>query len=328
MNTTTPELIDARKNNVPYIGGYSTTDLYNGMRKMPPGTILDAGALVHNSNTYTATTGEHLQPDAVEKALATFAPINVCNRVFDPDPFKPYSSNHVKYCSAGTTTLTGSTGSPISTFQPSNGNTVDDVQVSITHFCQPWHVTNSQFQSGARIEDALAENLLVLGQSVVNALCANFTTSNFSQTHTAAEASFALSDAAKVHGLLKKSASKALILDSQYFSNLSHTAGFDSGTNFGWSGGIYQQSAGWSSAGSKVRGVGLCPQAVLVVTGVLLPMRTQIVKQSFITLGQTGLVIEYNRWLSTADRVQWASLDLVFGTGVADGAAAVLVLEP
>lgn len=325
MTQTTQNTIDP-KAHFPFVGSLTTHDFFNAANKLAPGSAFDLSGIVQNSNTFIASPPPYLQPDAVEAIKDTFAPLSLFARTFDPDPMKPNVGNVIKFCSAGSTTLTETIGSPITNYQDGNG-TLDPVQVTIKHYSQPWHVTNPQFQSGARIEDFFAENMLILAQTIAADVAANWTTSNYATTVTVPPAaSFGLSDLAAAQAKVKKSASKFAVLDAEYHSRITHVAGFDSATNYGWKG-LFSQSAGWSSAGAKVRGIATAPQAMVIVTGLLLPMRTQIVKSSYITLGN-GLICEFNRWLDTSSRDQWATLDLVLGAAPADTSAAALLVEP
>jgi len=327
LETTTVSSIDPREE-IPFIGNYTTNDIFKASRKLPPCSMFDPSKLgVQASNTYTsALNPSWLQPDAVEQIVASFAPVASFLRVFDPAPYAPFATNVIKFVTQASTTLTEATGSPIATFNTGDG-VISAVSVPVTHYSQPWHVTNTEFQSGNRIEDYFLANALALASTVAGNIATNFTTANFSNKITSAPDAFGLGDAGILQGLLKKSPKRSLVLDGEYYSKLTHVAGFGDSTNYGWTG-IFNQSAGWTSAGPKVRGIACNPQAIVVVTGVLLPQRSPIISQQYMTLGQTGLLVEYNRWLDPATRTQWASLDLVLGSAPADTTAGALVLAP
>jgi len=57
-------------------------------------------------------------------------------------------------------------------------------------------------------------------------------------------------------------------------------------------------------------------------------LNVPFVKQRFLSLGECGLVAEYNTWLDQRYRTYCASLDLVLGAAPADGTAAVLIKNP
>ena len=296
-------------------------DLVNALKRCPPGLYSESG--VTNSNTYSPTiTTPCLQPDSIGKIVNAFAPLAAYSITFDPAPYSPQSTNVLKLVSNPAATQINPT-----TFE-NGGDQGDAVQVAVSHYSQQWEVANSEYQSGIRIEDAFEENALQLGSTISGVVCTLFTAANFPATAiVSAPGAFGLSDAAAAHATIKKSPVKNLVLDGDYYSRLSHQPGFDNGTNYGWKG-IYGQSAGWASADPNVRGIGCAPQAIACITGRLLPLSTPTMKQQILSLGGLGILIEYNTWWNTSTRTQCASLDVVFGAGKADGAAAVLIKNP
>jgi hypothetical protein len=294
-------------------------DIHNAFRKLPVG-IYGGRDAVLGANTYI-TAPDFLQPEAVTQIVDAFAPVRAFATVFDPNPYSPKVSNHIKFVTASAATQQNP-----STFQ-GGADTISDVQVPVTHFSQQWQVSNTDYNSGLRIEDGFMENMLTLSQTVTANLAAKFKAANFPATPVQCDpATFGLDYAAQLFTGVKKSNKRSLILDGDYYARLAHVAGFTGLKAYGWDG-IYPQSASWSSAGARVRGIACGPSAILIVTGFLHPLIAPNIKQRIVGLGDLGITVEYNTTFDTATRSYCASLDLVFGSAACDGTAAVLLLN-
>jgi len=309
--------IPSRAAQVEPIVGNLTADQIQATLKTQPAGVYDITRPM-NANTFISVP-DVLQPKAVSVLLNSFAPIKSFVTVFEPNPITPRSQNQIKFVTTASSTQSNPTN-----FQ-TGGSTINSIAVPVTHYSQPWSVTNKEYNGGLRVEDLFEENALALATTIAGALAANFTTTNFTATPIATPAtSFSLSNAATAFAAIKKSPIRSLILDGEFYANLSHVAGFEPDTTYGWTN-IFEQSAGWSSAGTNVRGIATAPQAIMVVTGLMRPILTNNVKQTYISLGDIGIVVEYNRWMDVNTRTYWASLDVIFGSAPVDNSAAVLI---
>jgi hypothetical protein len=297
-------------------------DFYNALKRLPVG-FYPTRLGVQNANSFANVMPDFLQPDALTQIVDSYASFRAFTTIYDPAPYAPKAQSQIKF-------VVGS-GSPVqnpTTYETNSGDTINAVAVPVTHYSQQWYVTNTDYQKGIRLEDAFVSNMLQLNSTLASAVAALFTAGNFPATPiSVAPTAFGLGDLASAYTTIKKTATKSAVIDGDFFARLSHTNGFDAATKFGWNG-IYPQSAGWASAGSKVRGICRGPTAILLVTGRLFDNIAPNIKQSVFSLGDLGIVVEYSRWMNTGTRSYQASLDVVLGGAVADTTAGVLIQNP
>ncbi len=267
---------------------------------------------------------DYLQPEAMRALTAAFAPLTAFGTVFDPKPYTPRATAQVKYVVDGSVTQTNGTN-----FQPAGGSQITPLEVAVSHYNQPFSVNSQEYSGGLRLQDLFLPNALKFAAKLVSVVAAQFTAANF-PTDPVTAAAFTLSDAATAFAKIKKSPVKNLILDSEAFARLSHSAGgkgFQSGeAAHGWNG-IFEQSD-WTTAGAGVYGFAATPSAVCIVTGFLEAMPTFLVRQTFVAIPGLGVPVQFGYWFDTATRTQWASFDAVLGAAPADPAAGVLITTP
>jgi hypothetical protein len=317
MQTLTSNVIGPKARHQ-FLGDLTTLDVHAALKKLPAGVYDVNRASVQAANTFV-TAPDFLQPAAISKAVDVLAPLRSYTLTFDPAPFSPEVTNQIKLVKTASATQTNPTNYQV------GGSTVDAVAVTVTHFNQPFSVSNKEYNGGLRIDDLLSENLLTLCQTIAGTVCSTMTAANFPATAvTVAESSFSLANAATAFATIAKCRPKNLILNSGAFSNISHTNGFSDSVRFGWDG-IHEQSAGWGSADAGVYGFACGPQAIAVVSGILLPQVSPLVRTRYIGLGDLGIVVEYHVWFDASTRTYWGSLDVVLGAEAADGTAGVLI---
>jgi hypothetical protein len=271
-------------------------------------------------NTFTSFPPDVLQPAAIEALVGAFAPLAAFTRIFDPEPYIPGARNQVKFVSSGSSTITNP-----SNFQVGN-MTIDAAPISVDQFSQPWAVPSNDYAKGLRPADGLKENALVLAATLWGKVAALLKAANYTNSPIIGPAAaFGLNEANAAYRSIRKSDSKNLILDSQLFGNIAHTAGGHitktGSPGHGWSG-IFDTSD-FSLAGTNVVGLACAPNAVIIVTGLLEYPVT--VRTSFLTLPGLRIPIALNEWFDTGTRTFWSSLDCVLGVAVGDLAAGTLI---
>jgi hypothetical protein len=232
----------------------------------------------------------------------------------------------------GSTTLTNATN-----FE-SGDSTVAPISVTMAQYTQPFQVSNSDFNSGLRMQDLVTINIAKFADKVTSVATAIITAANFPTTPViSAAASFGLSDLATLQGQLQKSPIKNLILDGTYLARIANQPGFFQKTGagledpagyaaYGWDG-TYLAS-NWTGAGANIKGLACNPQALVGVTGLpatpanipggILSMTTQ-------TLPGLGIAIALFQWFNPSTRTFWCSYDIVAGFAVGDSTAGVIV---
>jgi len=304
---------------VPYhIGGeeYRATDVHNILKRR-------GGVLPVAGNTLLSVP-DYLQGPSLSAFQDCFAPLRAFTSVWDPQPYSPRSKSILKYIARGSATLVDETAN----FQQ-GGSEVAPIECAVSHYSQPWPLSNADLHSGLRQADLFFANAQELAKTLMAKFTTLLTVANFPAAPvTALPAAFNLSDAARAYGAIK--GFKSLVLDADYFASLSHGSprGFQSGEAVhGWQG-IHEQSSGWASAGPKVRGVALAKPAIILVTGYLEAVLASNIERTLIGLPGMDLAIELNSWFAQGTRTAWRSLDCIFGVAKGDGNAAVLVKEP
>jgi hypothetical protein len=282
-------------------------------------------------NTYSATLiTQHLAKTAITVLQNKFAPLSAFTRQVEVDPIKPKATVQVKLITAGSTTQTDGTN-----FE-SGDSTITNVQVAVHQITQSFAVSNSDLNSGLRLEDLGRVNAKAFASTIQQAVNAVITTGNFTATPlTSAPAAFGLSDLATLFGQLKKSDEKNLILDGSYFARIVNTPGFYQPTGtasgagwkpFGWD--YIGECSEWTGAGAGVQGFACHPQAIAVAMGepaeeVNIP--GNILSRETLMVEGLQIPVAFYQWFNPATRTMWCSFDLMFGASAADTTAGVIV---
>jgi hypothetical protein len=266
-----------------------------------------------------------------------FAAIRAFSRDVSVDPYKPLATGVMKFTSSaqdGSNVLTNATNFAQSTQQ------IDAVSVTVSQYTSPASVTNSDLNSGIRMEDLSTALLASLGSKVIQVATAPITTTNFTASPlVSAPETFGFSEARTLWGQLKKANIRNLILDGEYVAQLLNqpvffqpsvdgTSPTSHWTNvFGWNN-IYVNTD-WSGAGTSVRGFACDPQAIGVIAG--LPLINNAGIPGGILSVSTGVIpgaelpIAAYLWFDVSSRTYWMSYDVMFGASKLDATAGVIV---
>jgi len=280
---------------------------------------------VLNLNTFPGSIPPSwLQPDGVTKLIEAFAPLRAFSSAFDPAPYTKNAKNIIKYVEAGSATIVDGTNFIV------GGSAIGAVECSVSHYSQPWPVSSQDLNKGLREKDLFIANAQELANTITKAWATVLTGANFPETPIVT-AVFGAGEAAAAYGRIKGPGSeKSLILNSDFFAQFSHTSpkAFQSGEAVsGWKG-VHDCSAGWTSAGAKVRGVALARPAVILVAGFLEEIRMGNIQRTMITIEGLDLAVDFYRWMDQATRTVWCSLDCIAGFAKADDDAAILIQTP
>lgn len=284
-----------------------------------------------NSNSYSATLVTTFLADGfITKLQNRWAALKAFSRDFSTDPYKPLASGAIKFTTAGSSTLTDATN-----FEQGN-STVDVVSVTMHQYSQPFQVSNSDLNSGLRMENLIDVNVAALADKVIAIATAPITVANFTATPLVKPAgSFGFEDLKTLWGQLKKSPIKNLLLDGEYLAMilnnpaLFQAAGSDQGggwARFGWDG-IYLNT-NWTGAGANMVGFACNPQANAVVAGLPLTppnIPGATLMQSSFTVPDVNISVANYSWFSLQSRTGWVSYDLMLGAAKADATAGICI---
>lgn len=305
------------------INGIATQDAFAALRDSKYMGLANIFEPQASNNFSVSFPPEFLQPEAMSKLQAAFAPLTAFGTVFDPAPFNPLAKNRVRYVKDGAVTQLNPTN-----FQASSGSEMDGLQVVVNHFNTAFCVTQAELSAGLRLQDLFAPSAQIHANTLVGEVMKLLTPENFDEDPIVA-AAFGVSDAAAAFPRLKKSPVKNLILESSPFAAISHQGGkgFQSGeAAFGWSG-IFEHGD-WSLAGEKVNGFAGAPNAITIVSGFLEYFTSPLMKTSVFAIPGLKVPVHFNEWFDAGTRTQWASFDSVLGCAPADTAAGVLIKTP
>jgi ATP-dependent Clp protease protease subunit len=288
---------------------------------------------VQNANTYSATLVTAFLVDGfVTKLQNRWAPLKAFARDFSTDRMKPLAIGHVKHVTAGSTTQTDATN-----FETSGDSTVAPISVTPHQYTQGFHVSNSDLNSGLRMENLVEINTAAFADKILAVAAVPITTANFTGTAiTAAAAAFGWTEMAEAWGLLKKSSIRNAILDGEYMARLLNNPAYlqaalaadGSGARaFGWDG-VYLNT-NWTGAGSNVRGFFCNPQAICALSGLPLTPPEGVpgntLQEKTIVVPDVNIPIAAYNWFSLGSRTLWASFDVMFGVAAGDTTAGFIL---
>ena len=285
---------------------------------------------VQNANTISSSlTTNFLILGATTQASPKFASVKMFSRDTSVDPYKPLATGQMKYNTTaqdGSTTLTNATN-----FEQGD-STVTNVAVTVSQYTEPFHLTNSDLNSGIRMEDLVVAKMASMGSKVSKVLAANITAANYS-TLTAvirSAGAFSFSDMNVLWGQLKKANRKNVMLDGPYLAKLINIPTLFQPTPvvpgagwkdlLGWD--YVALHTEWSAAGNNIIGFACDPQALGVIAG--LPLIDSagipggILAQAQGMCVGVDLAISAYAWFNPSTRIYWASYDLMFGAAPLD----------
>lgn len=287
------------------------------------------------SNTYSGTlVTSFLIDGSVTDLQNRWAMLNSFSRDYDPDPYKPLATGVLKHVTVGATAQTNATN-----FE-SGDSTVAPVSVTTAQKTVSFNVSNSDLNSGLRMENLVTINAAVFANTVIETVTAPITVANFGAAAVAsAAAAFSFSDLATLQGALKKSPIKNLILDGTFIARIANTPGFFQTTGvvgggsgawkaFGWD--MITQNTDWTGtvAGDKVQGFACNPQAIIVLAGrPLTPANIPggILSEETFVVPEVNVTVTLYKWFNPSTRIFWCSYDIVVGAAAVDKTAGFIV---
>jgi hypothetical protein len=285
----------------------------------------DRTAGVRNENSFSSSlTTNFLILGATTIASQKFASVKMFSRDTSVDPYKPLATGQMKF---NTTVQDGSTTLTNATNFESGDSTLTNVPISVSQYTESFHVTNTQLNSGTRMEDLIVAKMGSLGSKLSKVLAANITAANYATLTPliSTAAAFNFSSLSTIWGQLKKANRKHLMLDGQYLAKLINTPTLYQATPV-VPGASWKDLIGfdflalhteWSAAGANIIGFGCDPQAMGVIAG--LPLVDSpgipggILAEATGTMTGVDLPIAVYNWFNTSTRTYWGSFDLMFG---------------
>jgi ATP-dependent Clp protease, protease subunit len=292
---------------------------------------------VRNENTFSATiTTNFLILGATTKLSPKFASAKMFARDASVDPYKPLASGVMKFNSS---VQDGSDAQTNATNFENGDSEIDPVTVAVNQYTVSFHVTNSQFNSGFRMEDLLEAKLASLGSKISQVIGALLKTANFATLAPviSAPGAFGFGYMATAWGELKKANRKNMMMDGEYLAKVINNPAFLQAVpvvpGAGWKNVIgwdyIALHTEWSQAGANVRGFFGDEQAIGMIAGLPLidapAIPGGILAQGTGMLPGVDLPLAVYAWFNPSTRTYWASLDMMFGANVLDNSAGGLL---
>jgi hypothetical protein len=276
------------------------------------------------ANTYSSSLVTQMLSDGfISTAQNRLAPFSAVSRNFGVDPMKPLAVVQVPLATSGATTQTNPT-----TFGGGN-STVTNVQVTLAHYHQPFHVSHTDLQNGMRLAQIIDVNVGKFCDKLVDIFLAPVTVANFTNTPvTAASASFDIDDIRTLYNSIKTANVKSIILDSDYYARFAiQNDTQNRGVSVtGW--GNFYENTRWTGAGSNVKGFAFGMDSIAIAAGstIVGPGASDAgVKETPITLPGIGLTVQAFQWFDPATRNLNASFDVMFGSAAGDTTVGTIV---
>src|SRR5208282_649691 len=161
---------------------------------------------------------------ATTVASSKFAALKMFSRDVTVDPYKPLATGVMKYVTTPQTaanTITGGVGNTPASYESAN-DTITPVSITVNQYTQPFAVTNTDLNSGIRLNDLVVANMANLGVKINSLMMANIKAANYSTLSPiiSTAGAFGFSFTQQLWGLLKKANRKHLMLDGPYFAKL------------------------------------------------------------------------------------------------------------
>jgi hypothetical protein len=286
-------------------------------------------ALPVAANTITSVLQNFLVDSAITDLVNMWGPLQAFTLPFDPNPIAPLSPAVIKHVTTGSTAQTNPTN-----YESGNG-TIVPVTSTPSEYSISWQISNTDLNSGVRINNLAAINTANFANIVTEAANAVITTGNFgTATVISAAAAFGFSDLATLQAALKKSPIKNLILDGAYIARIANSPTFlqkvGAGPNawqaYGWNG-IHSQSD-WTGATANTVGFACNPQAISGIWGQpALPafIPGGILASNVIQVPGLEARVLAELWFNPASRTTWSSLRTIASFSKMDASAGFLV---
>lgn len=240
----------------------------------------------------------------------------------------------------------------------SNGTTMGNAPVSMTHISAQFGLTSAQLNQGFKLEKILAKNLQKMANALMDTFLTPLSTSNFgaavyNSAVTVATGGVLGNDLITkalptLRTAISNGTEKILVLDGSYYSYLIPQSGFNlniGGSAYGFDK-IYENNR-WNavtggsdanlngatvgSAGTKsstlnylIKGFAVSPEAIALATALPIidpaVMEKMLISET-IQIEGLGLAVQFNVWGSTTNRGLYGSFDIVAGSAAADTSA-------
>jgi hypothetical protein len=333
--------------------------------------VKHGASLPQAANTYSATLiTDFLEATAVTILINRWASLKAFTLDFEPDRVKEYSTAQVKFVTQAGSTQRGTKSSPITNFETGDA-TVVPLSVPMTHYVKSFNTSQEDMMSGLRIEGLVNRNLGQFADDVVmdaltpiaanTAGYASFqipgpqastgSLTNFAGTVHINSGTFGWNagqtdghDLAAIWGYLKKSPTKQLILDGNFYGRLVNSPGFfqptyndergggDRVKTFGWD--ALEENTKWPNivdgAGNAIGGFGCAPQAIIAVLG--LPQTPPNIPgatltETVVSLPGPDISISLYSWFNLSARKLWNSFEIMGGFAGGDMSAGVVIFN-
>lgn len=290
---------------------------------------------VYNANTMDTALTTQMLADGLIVVLQNRLPfLTAFTRDFGTDRIKPNAVVQVPIATAGGTAQTNATS-----FEDTTNfvGSIDNRAVTPARITVGAHITAAELNNGfrmAQFSEIKANEMADKIQALVNAV---ITTTNFDRTTElgaaaliAAATNFGADDLGTLWAAISKSYVKNIALHQDYYkkfipANLEAFNPLSSGTMPGWNG--FFLNTLWTGAEANTKCFACNPQAIVTASGLPLasPNRGMTTRAQTVTVPGIGLSVELQEWYSTSTKSDWANWEVIFGAGVGDGSAGVLV---
>lgn len=237
----------------------------------------------------------------------------------------PRATLQVELQTGGSTTLTNPTN------YEQGDNTVVSRSVAMNEYSNPFHITTAERNVGRTLEDRILLNVHSLMNKLDAVTSALFTVANFGAAVLNVDPTTASTDDIKtLIAATGKFPERNLITDTTFWAQFAVTTDKNSLGVVDGAYGLDSMShvTDWSNAGTNVNGIVAAPAAVAIAAR--LPENDDEVKEVIdmeaITL-PNGLPCQVAKWVSTASRNTWNSLDIVYGAGRGDETAGAIITD-
>lgn len=261
--------------------------------------LIDADLLLDTlSNRVITTLGDRL------------APLSAFTTDFSPGEL----ASQTKYVQVPLVTATDSVQTNPTNFETGDTNT-SNVGVLVSHYSKSFHVTSAQVNQKLMLEMFLDKNIQTFANKLMDVTLTPVTDAKFTtQNIIVGQASIAAANLQTVWAGIAKNDRKAVLLDATAYSKLLPTSltAVDVRTGGAYGFDNFYLNTRWTGAGANVYGFAAGPGALAIVSGIPVKATNNLVGSRTITLPM-GLSVEVNTWYNPAGRVQWASLDVMYG---------------
>jgi hypothetical protein len=292
------------------------------------------GRGVQAANTYAPSLNTQFLIDgAVTKLQNRWAALACLSREFSTDQYKPLAVGNLKFI----TSTDGLVQVNATNFE-SGDTTASNCQITPAQYSRGFHVSNTDLQSGLRLDNLLDINLALMADQIIGVVAGVITGANFpTPALVVPPGNFAWGNMQSGWGLLKKSPIKNAILDGEYLAQIINVpsqfqrsgAGPSNGgawSAFGWDN--IALNTNWTNADPNTRGFICGPTAIGCLAG--LPVEPMITPGNTLKITKfkipgPDIYLALYEWFSLSERTAWNSFDLMFGASLLDSLAGLLI---